>query len=307
MHIQQTRYTTEGGVVVNRQQSQCDGSAELTRIVQALDTCPGAVFSCEVDYPGRYRRKSLAFINPPLRIISRDFCVCVEALNSRGTVLLPEIHRSLAAQASMSCSDIIESRELRVEVLPAAEAATDESEEMRTRRPSVMSVIRHILAHFASDEDSFLGLYGPFGYDLAFQFEPVELHHPRAKKQRDLVLYLPDELLVVDPETGAGDLLRYEFFCRDSQGERRPLADLNAWRRRPLPKALLQKSAPRLVSAAIMLLVSMRHWWKRRKPASVAVTCLKWFQDRCSARPLPSCPVQFSDVCRRQTRHLIWH
>jgi len=246
VHIQQTRYTTDGGVVVNRQQSQCDGSAELTRIVQALDTRPGAVFSCEVDYPGRYRRKSLAFINPPLRITSRDYCVRVEALNSRGTVLLPEIHRSLAAQASISCCDIMETRELRVEVLPAAEAAADETEEMRTRRPSVMSVIRHILAHFASDEDSYLGLYGPFGYDLAFQFEPVELQHPRAKKQRDLVLYLPDELIVVDPATGAGDLLRYEFFCRDSHGETQTTGGL----KRLAPQTVTEYAAAK-VSAKI--------------------------------------------------------
>ena len=89
--------------------------------------------------------------------------------------------------------------------------------------------------------------------------------------------------------------------------KRRPLADLNAWRRRPSPNTLLQKSAPKLVSAAIMLLVSMRRWWRRRKPASVAVICLKWFQDKCSARPQPSCPVQFFGVCKRQIRHLIWH
>ncbi len=48
------------------------------------------------------------------------------------------------------------------------------AEEDRSRRPTVFSALREIIAAFAAD-DPHLGLYGAFGYDLAFQFEPVTL------------------------------------------------------------------------------------------------------------------------------------
>ena len=71
-------------------------------------------------------------------------------------------------------------------------------EEERSRQPSVFSVLRALVELFASPEDEHLGLYGAFGYDLAFQFEPITLRLARPDDQRDLVLYLPDELLIVD-------------------------------------------------------------------------------------------------------------
>ncbi len=71
------------------------------------------------------------------------------------------------------------------------------AEEDRSRRPTVFSAVREVIAAFAGD-DPHLGLYGAFGYDLAFQFEPVTPRLDRAAGQRDLVLHLPDELFVVD-------------------------------------------------------------------------------------------------------------
>ena len=62
----------------------------------------------------------------------------------------------------------------------------------------MFTVLRAITALFKTDDDANLGLYGAFGYDLAFQFEPLDYRLERQPSQRDLVLYLPDELLVVD-------------------------------------------------------------------------------------------------------------
>ena len=59
-------------------------------------------------------------------------------------------------------------------------------------------MLRSLREFFASPEDEHLGLYGAFGYDLVFQFEPMQLKLPRPDDQRDLVLYLPDEILIVD-------------------------------------------------------------------------------------------------------------
>ena len=52
---------------------------------------------------------------------------------------------------------------------------------------------------------------GAFGYDLVFQFEPVRLTLPRPDDQRDLVVYLPDEILIVDHMRQQAALYRYEF------------------------------------------------------------------------------------------------
>jgi anthranilate synthase len=84
------------------------------------------------------------------------------------------------------------------------------AEEDRSRRPTVFSALREVIAAFAGD-DPHLGLYGAFGYDLAFQFEPVRLRAPRPDSQRDLVLHLPDELYVLDRKRESGAVYRYEF------------------------------------------------------------------------------------------------
>src|SRR5262249_20345301 len=54
-------------------------------------------------------------------------------------------------------------------------------------------------------------LYGAFGYDLAFQFEPLRLRLKRPADHRDLVLYVPDELLIVDHRLERAFRCRYEF------------------------------------------------------------------------------------------------
>src|SRR5437667_301547 len=80
-----------------------------------------------------------------------------------------------------------------------------------SRQPSVFSVLRRLIDLFASAEDRHLGLYGAFGYDLVFQFEAMPLHLPRPEDQRDLVLYLPDEILVVDHMRQIAAVHCYDF------------------------------------------------------------------------------------------------
>src|SRR6266851_9465119 len=84
-------------------------------------------------------------------------------------------------------------------------------EEQRSRQPSVFSVLRALGELFASPEDEHLGFYGAFGYDLVFQFEPMRLKLPRPPQQRDLVLYLPDEILMVDHMRQQQTVHRYDF------------------------------------------------------------------------------------------------
>ena len=85
------------------------------------------------------------------------------------------------------------------------------TEEERSRAPSVFTVLRAIVQLFFSKQDSALGLYGAFGYDLCFQFDPIKYSLKRPDDQRDLVLFLPDEILVVDHFNAKAWTDRYEF------------------------------------------------------------------------------------------------
>lgn len=69
------------------------------------------------------------------------------------------------------------------------------------------------LFRYDSDEsgDLQLGLYGAFGYDLTFQFEPINLAQPRDPKQRDLLLYLADEIVVADQSRNSAWTVSLDF------------------------------------------------------------------------------------------------
>src|SRR5690606_31105532 len=99
----------------------------------------------------------------------------------------------------------------RLVALDVAEPGRVLAEEERSRVPTVFTVLRALVDLFRSPEDSNLGLYGAFGYDLAFQFDHVEQKLKRPKSQRDLVLYLPDEILVVDHHQARAWHDRYDY------------------------------------------------------------------------------------------------
>ncbi|KKO12550.1 hypothetical protein LCGC14_0005650 [marine sediment metagenome] len=214
-HINQGRYSTAGGVIVTHQQQTCDGASAMAQRLSMLDDQRGMVMTCGVDYPGRYRRHELAFVNPPLQVVARQHEVRVEALNVRGELLLHECQRALAGASADYRLDTVSATEIVCRVTPSSDVFT---EEMRTRQPSVFSVLRQLIAHFACAQNSLSGLYGAFAYDLAFQFEAVTRRLVRSEQQRDLVLYLPDEILSVDSESGAGVIHRFDFVCRDAAG-----------------------------------------------------------------------------------------
>ena len=201
------KWRTRGGVEIERTSERVDGPQEIVKIAAALDARRGMVLASSTEIPGRYRRWDLAFVDPPLVVEARGRDVSVRALSARGRALL-----ALAADALVSAPEIAASSrspdalELRVHA-PSGSF----SEEERSRQPSVFSVLRTLRDHFASDEDPHLGLYGAFGYDLAFQFEPIPLTQPRAADERELVLYLPDEIVSVDHRLERAERHRFEF------------------------------------------------------------------------------------------------
>lgn len=211
-----TTYRTRGGLTVHRHVEAADPDLDVAGLVDALDERRGALYSSSYEYPGRYTRWDIGFVDPPLVLTTRERSFRVEALNRRGEVLLGAIRSAVeACEAVEHVEPLVPTDDVAAPTLPglAGTVRAPErrfEEEERSRQPSVFSVVRLLMDLFGSPEDSRLGLYGAFGYDLAFQFEPLALRLDRPDDQRDLVLYLPDDILVVDHQRGRAERYRYD-------------------------------------------------------------------------------------------------
>ncbi len=225
---------TRGGVRVTRTATPFD-PAELGRIAALVDQRRGGVMSSGMEYPGRYSRWHMAYADPCAEIVTSGRQVTARALNDRGRVILPVIRAALlragapagpggapspspgghggAGSPPVSRGGLggiapPEATEQISVLIP--EADREYTEEERSRRPTVFTAVREIAAAFGC-QDPHLGLYGAFGYDLAFQFEPVRLRRERPDSQRDLVLHLPDEIWVLDRMREEAVRYSYEF------------------------------------------------------------------------------------------------
>ena len=83
------RFVTAGGVTITRQRHEIAYAGAIEAYVDGLNSRRGAVFSSNYEYPGRYTRWDTATIDPPLVISARGRAMRIEALNTRGEVLLP--------------------------------------------------------------------------------------------------------------------------------------------------------------------------------------------------------------------------
>jgi anthranilate synthase len=201
---------TAGGVRVTRTAEPFDEET-LAGICAQAEQVRGGVLSSGMEYPGRYSRWHLAYINPCLELTSSGRRITARALNGRGEVLLPVIGAALARAGEPARRPGDNGTGPLPEVAVTVPEPTGLlAEEDRSRRPTVFSALREVIAAMAGD-DPHLGLYGTFGYDLAFQFEPVRLRRERPASHRDLVLHLPDELYVVDRKRETAVRYRYEF------------------------------------------------------------------------------------------------
>ncbi len=218
--MDETSYLTAGGVRVTRLSEGFD-PAELDQITRRVEESPGGVFSSGMEYPGRYSRWHLTYVDPPVQIAAHGRRIRATALNDRGAVLLPVIaaamYRAAGAREHDAAGGLeqdvtgagLDGRESHVEVvIPESDEVF--TEELRSRQPTVFSALREIIAAFAGP-DPHLGFYGAFGYDLAFQFEPVRLRLPRDGAGRDLLLHLPDQVWVVDRKRETATHFRYDF------------------------------------------------------------------------------------------------
>src|SRR5437763_4843002 len=97
--MQLTRYRTSGGVTVQREVWLGPYEREHDTLARILDSRRGVLFSSSFEFPGRYTRLDMGFVDPPLVLTARDRSFSVEALNARGHILLEAIEAALSALA----------------------------------------------------------------------------------------------------------------------------------------------------------------------------------------------------------------
>ena len=198
---------TASGLAIARLSEQFTGDAtRLDDLINLLDRRRGVVLSSGTTVPGRYESFDLGFADPPLVLETSGTSFSLSALNPRGEVLIAFIGDTLREP----CVVVDEKSATRLAGHIVRGQAPVE-EDQRTRRASVMSLVRDLMAAFSCNDDPMLGLYGAFAYDLVFQIEDLVQKRAREADQRDIVLYVPDRLLAYDRATGRGVVLSYEF------------------------------------------------------------------------------------------------
>ncbi|MGY8664943.1 anthranilate synthase component I [Bradyrhizobium sp. UFLA05-109] len=216
-------YVTRAGLAITRVAEQFSGGASrLDDLVNLLDRRRGVVLSSGTTVPGRYESFDLGFSDPPLKLETVGVNFKLEALNQRGQVLiafLADVLREPCVVISEKTASRLTGHIIR------GDAPVEEDQ--RTRRASVMSLVRDLVSAFSANDDGLLGLFGAFAYDLVFQIEDLVQKRAREKDQRDIVLYVPDRLLAYDRATGRGVVLSYDFSWkgRSTEGLPRETAD----------------------------------------------------------------------------------
>src|SRR5215470_13251573 len=95
--MQPISYVTNGGIRVTREIRDHAYQPADTALAQALDERRGVLFSSSFEFPGRYTRWDMGFVDPPLVFTARSRGFVIDALNARGRVLLPPIAKAVGA------------------------------------------------------------------------------------------------------------------------------------------------------------------------------------------------------------------
>ena len=140
-HAGSGRYATKGGVTVDcLVEALPDPNQALEELIDQLDQERGCVFQSSYEFPGRYARWTMGFVNPPLAFEGWGRRFLISALNPRGQVLLPAIRDALQGLPALAS--------LVAELWPVArraamwESAASTRHEARSERPTTSLVGR---------------------------------------------------------------------------------------------------------------------------------------------------------------------
>src|SRR5580658_8309268 len=203
-------YTTPGGINVTRLTSAMPFKKGLGHMLHKLDRYRGIYLSSGYEYPERYSRWDVASVCPPIEIIASGRDLEFNPLNARGEVLCKMLFGLLERHPHWEQFGF-EGAALRGRLKPLPALFPEEE---RSKQPSAFSILRALIGEFQSELDSRLALVGAFGYDLLFQFDPIQLKLPR-HGQKDLQLFLCDDIYYMDRKKEQIERFRYDFELGD--------------------------------------------------------------------------------------------
>lgn len=190
-------------------------------VLYCLHVTTGVLLTSSYEFPGRYSRWTVGFTAPAIQIEGTGLNFTITALNERGQVLSSFIRSRLEGDHDLfTLDDIIThhshgNNSIGVSSFSGHVVRSLDgqyfTEEDRSKQPSLFSLVRAVRDVFEGGEAGQLGLYGAFGYDLTFQFEPVAPKKTRGSDQRDLVMYLPDQIVVIDNQRDDAWTVSYDF------------------------------------------------------------------------------------------------
>ena len=204
--MRELRYSTPHGITVTRTATKIPYRRGLRTLLRELDTHRGVYLSSGYEFPGRYSRWDVASTRPPLELVSTQRQVEFRPLNERGEILNQMLFPILEPHPHW---DKFELRDGALQGLLKPMPRLF-SEEERSKQPSVFSILRALTEEFRNSEDSRLAFIGAFGYDLLFQFEPIEQKLPRYG-HRDLHLFLCDDICFMDRKREQIERFQYDF------------------------------------------------------------------------------------------------
>ncbi len=204
------QFTTPHGIAVTSSVSRVSYQRGLSGILRKLDRQRGIYLSSGYEYPGRYSRWDIASIAPPLEIVSAAHKVEFRALNERGRILNTMLRPVLENHPHWDSFEVVDGN-LRGTLKPLPPFFP---EEQRSKQPSAFTILRTLMQEFQSEHDAKLALVGAFGYDLLFQFDPIEFKLPR-DGTKDLHLFFCDEIYFMDRKKEQIERYQMEF----SQGD----------------------------------------------------------------------------------------
>jgi anthranilate synthase len=208
--MREVTYLTPGGISVRRTQTVLPFSKGLDRFLRQLDQYRGIYLSSGYEFPGRYSRWDIVSVKPPLELLGFQRDVTFRPLNDRGIAINRMLAPLLASHPHWDeFQDDNGTLRGRLKPMPAFFP-----EEERSKQPSIFSILRALTQEFRTEKDDKLALAGGFGYDLLFQFEPIQLRHERTLC-KDLQLFLCDDICYMDRKREVIERYSYDFSSVD--------------------------------------------------------------------------------------------
>ena len=227
-------YLTPGGIAVTRTISKVPYAKGLSALLRKLDTQRGLYLSSGYEYPERYSRWDIAAVAPPLEIVAAGREIVFRPLNERGQVLNRILEPVLAGHPHWE-SFSLENGVMKGSLKPLPALFPEEE---RSKQPSAFSILRALLNEFKHPIASRMALAGAFGYDLLFQFDPIELKLPR-HEVKDLRLFFCSDIYFMDRKKEQIERFQYDFSRAD-------LSTVN------LPRTTARIKRPKAVKAVAM-------------------------------------------------------